>query len=379
VYSEFVAALYVTNYLRTKTKTNKTTMMLISPVDAFLQVDEDRDGKINFFEFEKALFLLNHKNVISPNNYHPKKSSIKFNFFSKNKNFITIDEFKQVWLELIDIKEELRKRGINPSSYTIMKNKSTSPPPLGIFRRMSKKMMMMIEGEDYRTCMQQFLLDLINQEEKEEIEEAMKAKKIIQEMENLQKIQEQKKKRDFFHAQIQMETKTRTEEALKERQQKIIRKKERFLHEKFLKKEKNLLVKIQKQQEIRKKHEIQIVQENIQSKIEKNTLKIAKTKKDILDLSCQQIKNFPFDLYHGKEQRKNLSNLLILNLSKNQLNTIPAEIFHHLFILQQLDLSENQLIDLPVSAVCLSFFFFIYLCIYFFFFFFVCSFYLLIN
>uniref|UniRef100_K3WZE1 Uncharacterized protein n=1 Tax=Globisporangium ultimum (strain ATCC 200006 / CBS 805.95 / DAOM BR144) TaxID=431595 RepID=K3WZE1_GLOUD len=141
----------------------------------------------------------------------------------------------------------------------------------------------------------------------------------------------------------------RTNEALRERQEKITRKKERVIKERQAKEERRLLHQIAIDAEKRKVHQMQAIQEHMASKMDKIVTQKAKCGDDVINLCGRRLKELPTSLFRGRDVLNTLSSLLVLDLSKNRLQNLPGEMFAHLFTLQALNLSDNELEALPAE------------------------------
>ncbi|EEY53275.1 uncharacterized protein PITG_06916 [Phytophthora infestans T30-4] len=301
---EFVIAMYITNYLRAQQKlqrddTNTTnSMQTLSPIDVFHQLDGDRDELLNAFEYEKALELLG---VSLKTKRARKVARAKL----PKSTTISLEQFKHAWVELVD------------------------------------------KGKKVMEKMQNALLDEIYREEQEKLRAALEAKEVVVRLEKERRAAEQEESRRLFQQQRHAATSTRTKEALRERQDKINRKKERMIKERQAREERRLLDRAKVEAEKRVTHEREVVQELMESKMERIIRRKARYGDDIVDLRGRCLKALPHDLYHGRDALSSLSSLLILDLARNQLQSLPGAIFTHLFSLQSLDISSNELTGLP--------------------------------
>lgn len=319
-------------------------------------MDADRDELLNVFEYKKALELLN-----VPSTSATGAESIRRQF-PKNSHTINLEQFKSAWLKLADVKSELKKRGISNSIATVQ---ATAVPSLAddgnsVISKPSSNIV--TKGSLFSTLLplrakkskeiehlRQVLIDSIAREEHEELQVALRAKDEVIRLEKARRDADQEEKRRLYNQQRHTATSTRTTEALRERQEKISRKKERVIKERQAKEERKLLNQIASEAEKRKSHEMQAMQEHMALKMDKIVTQKAKWGDDVVDLCGQHLKEFPVALYHGRDALNTLSSLLILDLSKNRLKALPGAIFSHLFALQALNASENELEDLPIE------------------------------
>ncbi|KAG2863092.1 hypothetical protein PC113_g5719 [Phytophthora cactorum] len=322
---EFVIAMYITNYLRAKQKSQKrditktsNSSQTLSPIDVFNQLDGDRDELLNAFEYEKALELLG-----IPLNTKLARKVARAKL--PESATISLEQFKRAWVELVDVCAELQKRNIERFSGVISQKK----------------------GKKVVGKMQNALLDEIHREEQEELRAALDAKEVVVRLEKERRAAEQEESRRLFQQQRQAATSTRTEEALRERQDKINRKKDRMIRDRQAREERRLLDRAEVEAEKRVIHEHEVVQELMTSKMERIIRRKARCGDDAVDLRGRGLKEFPHDLYHGRDALSSLSSLLILDLARNQLQSLPGAIFTHLFSLRSLDVSNNELSALP--------------------------------
>ncbi|KAF1788159.1 Leucine-rich repeat domain, L domain-like [Phytophthora cactorum] len=322
---EFVIAMYITKYLRAKQKSQKrdisktsNSSQTLSPIDVFNQLDGDRDELLNAFEYEKALELLD-----IPLNTKLARKVARAKL--PESATISLEQFKRAWVELVDVCAELQKRNIERFSGVISQKK----------------------GKKVVEKMQDALLDEIHREEQEELRAALDAKEVVVRLEKERRAAEQEESRRLFQQQRQAATSTRTEEALRERQDKINRKKDRMIRDRQAREERRLLDRAEVEAEKRLIHEREVVQELMTSKMERIIRRKARCGDDAVDLRGRGLKEFPHDLYHGRDALSSLSSLLILDLARNQLQSLPGAIFTHLFSLRSLDVSNNELSALP--------------------------------
>jgi Leucine-rich repeat (LRR) protein len=317
--------MYITNYLRAHQKKQKeerakssTSTPTMSPIDVFHQLDGDRDGLLNAFEYEKALELLG---VPLETKRARKHARAKLPASAT----MSLEQFKRAWVELVDVHGELHKRNVEGFSGIVSQKKS-------------KRVL-----EQMRSA----LLDEVLREEQEELRVALQTKEEVVRLEKERRAAEQEESRRLFQQQRHAATSTRTKEALRERQDKIDRKKERMIKDRQAREERRLLDRAEGEADKRAIHEREVVQELMMSKMERITRRKARCGDDVVNLRGRGLKAFPHDLYHGRDALASLSSLLILDLSRNQLQSLPGAIFTHLFSLQSLDVSENELNVLP--------------------------------
>lgn len=348
---EFVVALYITNFLRQASKGSNSTAQskFLSPADVFRQLDADQDELLNRFEYEKALELLGIDT-------RARTVDVRL-LFPKHGSMINLEQFKHAWLHLIDVREELKRRNIDPASTpdianaikiaTVDDNTGNIPgrPRHGILAALVPKPGNKQAKELDR--LRQLLLSSLDKLEQEELIMALKAKEEVIITEKQQRMAADEERHARYQKQRHEATQTRTNEALRERQDKITRKKERVIKERQAKEERRLRQLMEEARSKRKAHEMHVAQELIATKMEKIVTQKARCGDDVLDYGGRQLKELPAFLYHGRDALTNLSSLLVINLSRNKLQTLPNAIFAHLFNLKSLDLSDNELESLP--------------------------------
>ncbi|TYZ57717.1 hypothetical protein PybrP1_006292 [[Pythium] brassicae (nom. inval.)] len=351
---EFVVALYITNYLRlhhapTASGTGADRQPPLSPIDVFHQLDADRDELLNVFEFEKALELLGVACVT------PADAARARRHFPTNASGVSVAQFTAAWLQLADVKSELTKRGVpteRTSDATVQRNDSTTTTttattastlsPLSLVR--GKR----TNGELDR--LRAVLLDHITREEQAELQAARQAKDEVVRLERARRDAEQDAKRQLYNQHRHAATATRTVEALRERQDKIARKKERAVKERQAKQERRLLAQLAHDARQRNTHQLQAVQEHMAAKIDVIARLKARNGDDALDLRGHGLDALPASLYHGRDALRTLSSLLILDVSHNRLRALPGALFSYLVALQALDASSNELTALPAEV-----------------------------
>ncbi|KAG6578102.1 Phosphatidylinositol-3-phosphate5-kinase [Phytophthora cinnamomi] len=226
---EFVIAMYVTNYLRAHQNKQKRMEgrgtnpgQNLSPTDVFHQLDGDRDELLNTFEYEKALELLGVP-LIS------KRDRKKAHSKLPKSSVISLEEFKRAWVELVDVRLELEKRNVDGFNGIVGQRRSNR----------------LVEQ------MRSALLAEIHREEQEELNAALKAKEEVVCLEKERRAIEQEESRRLFQQQRHAATSTRTKEALRERQDKINRKKERMIKDRQAREERRLLDRAESEAEKR--------------------------------------------------------------------------------------------------------------------------------
>lgn len=315
----------------------------------FRQLDANQDEVLNRFEYEKALELLGidtRARIVDVRLLFPKHGST-----------INLKQFKHAWLHLTDVREELKRRNIDPVSTPDIANVTKIPtaddnngsipgrPRHGILAALVPKPGNKQASELDR--LRQMLMSSLDKLEQEELNMALKAKEEVIIMEKQQRMVADEERRARFQKQRHEATQTRTNEALRERQDKITRKKERIIKERQAKEERRLMQQMEDARSKRKAHEMHVAQELVGTKMEKIATQKARCGDDVLDYGGRQLKEVPTFLYHGRDALTNLSSLLVMNLSRNKLQTLPNAIFAHLFNLKSLDLSDNELESLP--------------------------------
>ncbi|KAF4322546.1 hypothetical protein BBO99_00003857 [Phytophthora kernoviae] len=233
----------------------------------FRMFDQDRSDSIDFEEY-KQMLVYRKLNLLE----------------SKAKRFFELVD---------DQKNELQKRNVEGFSGVVAQKK----------------------GKRGMKEMQNALLDAIHQEEQNELRAALQAKEEVVRMEKQRRDAEQEETRRLFQQQRHAATSTRTKEALRERQEKMDRKKERTIKDRQSREERRLLERAEAEAEKRVIHEREVVQELMATKMERIIRHKARCGDDVMDLRDRGLKELPHDLYHGRDALTSFSNLLILDLS----------------------------------------------------------------
>lgn len=338
---EFVVAMYVTNYLRLHQASGKSQNL--SPSDVFHQLDADRDSLLNVFEYEKALELLGvpkrtQKDIAKMRSHFPRSADT-----------ITLEQFKRAWAEQIDVHAELKRHEVSlKHSGKDTTTKKEDPQSQSMVAARLSRFPTRIAGAEANR-LRQALIDVIDEEERQELDVAHMAKAEALQLEKELREAEQEESRKAFKQQRQDATKARTIEAIRERQEMIQRKKERVIKDKQAKEERRLVQKATDEAAKRASHEMQVTRELMASKIDMVTLAKAKSGDDAVNLRGRQLKELPSSLYLGRDALSSLSSLLILDLADNRLEALPSAIFSHLIMLQVMNVSGNKLGELPVE------------------------------
>ncbi|RLN64823.1 hypothetical protein BBJ29_004753 [Phytophthora kernoviae] len=202
----------------------------------FRMFDQDRSDSIDFEEY-KQMLVYRKLNLLE----------------SKAKRFFELVD---------DQKNELQKRNVEGFSGVIAQKKG---------KRGVKEM-------------QNALLDAIHQEEQNELRAALQAKEEVVRMEKQRRDAEQEETRRLFQQQRHAATSTRTKEALRERQEKMDRKKERTIKDRQSREERRLLERAEAEAEKRVIHEREVVQELMATKMERIIRHKARCGDDVMDL-----------------------------------------------------------------------------------------------
>ncbi|OQS00368.1 hypothetical protein THRCLA_05979 [Thraustotheca clavata] len=309
---EFVAGLYMTNELRKRPFQPK-----LSPSDAFAFFDDDRDGFLNFLEFEQTLKCLGVEAT---------KSQL-YNYFPMEARLIAFIPFQEVWLKLISIRKELERRQI-PIDISHVKPWQRSK---------------------YQIALRELLLGSLTKQAQEELVIATEARQVVLEMERNAQLEKQDKDREAYNLKRAEELQIKTEEALKEREEKIRRRKERNAKAKMVQEEKRLLRTIEEEKERRKQHLLDVKTEALVRRRQDASDRRAARGDDTIEWAHRHLNEIPRDVYHGKENLTDLSLLILVNLAFNQLTTLPSEFLYHLDLVQKLDLSHNAIESIPES------------------------------
>ncbi|KDO25226.1 hypothetical protein SPRG_09475 [Saprolegnia parasitica CBS 223.65] len=306
---EFVAALYMTNYLRARKATPHLT-----PADAFALFDEDRDGLLNFLEYEQAIRSLG---------VAPPKTKL-YAHFPMQARLIAFPDFQAVWTELISVEAELVKRQI------------PLPPHLPRWQLKKRKI-----------ALQECLVTALNAQAKEEVEMAREARSIVLDVERKRQLAKQGQSRAALHLKRQEELHMKTEEAVRERDEMLQRRRDRSAKAKMAQEERRLLRVVADETERRKQALLAVKTQALVRRRDEAGQRRAERGDDAIEWSHRQLTEVPADVYHGKANLTDLSLLVLVNLACNALTTLPANFVYHLGLVQKLDVSQNQLTALP--------------------------------
>lgn len=294
------------------------------------------------FEFEKALELLGIPSAT------PADAARVRRHFPPNASGVNVAQFTAAWLQLADVKRELKKRRVlseRDSDSTAANHPSAPTTPTSTLTTLS-----LVRGKRKSSELDRLralLLDHITREEQAELQAALQAKDDVLRLERARREAEHDATRQRYNQQRHAATATRTAEALRERQEKIARKKERAVKERQAKHERRLLEQLAHDARQRATHQLQAVQEHMAAKVDAITRLQARNGDDTLTLRGQRLDALPVSLYHGRDALRTLASLLIVDVSHNRLRSLPSALFNHLVSLQALDASSNELTTLP--------------------------------
>ncbi|KAF0689577.1 Aste57867_18996 [Aphanomyces stellatus] len=320
---EFVAALYMTNYMKTRKEAPHLT-----PSDVFAFFDgwfmlhlsrtirvEDRDGKINMLEYELAMKALGVVDV-------PKKKMLQH--FPVDERLISLEAFQHAWCSLIDIRAELTKRRV-------------PPPHLPFSFNFAKT----------RRALETHLIAALAAQAAEEVAAAVAARDMVKAINRQRDDERSAEYRARFHEKRGGEVAIKTQEAVREREEKIQRRKERNARAKLVQDERRLQAQVTLDRERRKEALMQVRTEALVRRRDDTDGRRAARGDDVLTLANRQLDAIPPELIKGKDALLELSNLIIVDLAHNCLRTLPAAFAYNLDSVQKLDLSFNDLEALP--------------------------------
>ncbi|OQR87041.1 hypothetical protein ACHHYP_09598 [Achlya hypogyna] len=304
----FVAALHMTNYLRSQAP------LPLSPADAFALFDDNRDGQLNFLEYERALHCLG----VSPG-----KQKL-YRHFPMQARLIAFAAFETAWIELVSVERELAKRGLSTDA--------------GLPRWQRAK---------HKAALKRRLLAALATQAAEEEAKAKEAREAVLDVARRQNLARTEAARSALHAKRAEELQVKTAEALKEREDKMQRRRERSAKAKMVQEERRLLRVVADETDRRKQALLAVKTAALVRRREEADARRAARGDDALEWAHRGLREVPTELFHGKANLTDLSLLVLVNLAHNALTALAPDFLYHLTALQKLDVSHNLLTELP--------------------------------
>ncbi|RHY32809.1 hypothetical protein DYB32_002230 [Aphanomyces invadans] len=282
---------------------------------------DDRDNCLNLLEYELALKALGVQ--------APKQAMMKY--FPSANRLITLHEFQRAWVALIDVVAECETRKLLPL-----------PPPPPLHQRL-------LHPSLRTQQLQGHLLAGLAAQAAEEVAAAAAARDVVLEIGRLRAIERQTAQREVLHLKRGEEVEIKTMEALREREEKMQRRRARNAKVKLVQEEKRLVALVNADRERRKQLLMSVRTEALMRRRDDTAARRAARGDDELLLANRQLVVVPHELYHGKAALMELSNMIIVDLAHNKLTALPENFAYNLDSVQKLDISYNELESLPAD------------------------------
>ncbi|RHZ41511.1 hypothetical protein DYB26_001456 [Aphanomyces astaci] len=286
-----------------------------------IEFAEDRDNCLNVLEYELALKTLR---VQAP------KAAILRRFPSTTR-LITLEAFQLAWVALVDVPAECAKRKLLPL-----------PPPPRLMNRV-------LHPRQRTRQLQAHLLAALAAQAAEEVAAAVAARDVVLEIGRLRAAERQAAQRQILHLKRGEEVELKTKEALREREEKMLRRRARNAKVKLVQEEKRLVAQVDADRERRKQMLMSVRTEALVRRRDDTAARRAARGDNELLLANRRLADIPPELFHGKAALLELSNMVIVDLAHNKLTHLPDNFAYNLDSVQKLDVSFNHLEVLPAD------------------------------
>ena len=304
----------------------------MNALNAFYMFDIDQSGNIGMIEFKQCLKALNAypkgkaKDGRTEEEDADHQAEEIFRKNDKDKSGeMSFDEFKKVWVKCVDSAYELTKRG------------DKNVMPVG-----------KVMGRVARKVNEARLLDLIQGEEKQEMDDMNSVYERVNQIRIKKRNRQDERRREKEAAKSKQGLSSAKDTALrnKERRKQLqLEQKERAKRRNEEKLMKNKLA--QEQAASKQRTMMQMKVDRVKKEKERLTA-IRELGLDRLDESYKGYREVPKELYDGKDAQEKLSDLVIFTMSNNKLDQLPEMgMLYWLTSLRWFDLSQNRLLSLP--------------------------------
>ncbi|CAM9407626.1 unnamed protein product [Scytosiphon promiscuus] len=285
------------------------TTSYLTPMDSFNVFDLDGGGDISWVEFKEAT------EVIARGNLTEAQAKELFDKVDTDKSgVIEYEEFKQAWLEMVDVEQEIKARG-----------KKTAFGPMSSMRN-KKILAQAVENED-RETIQAFEMA------RERVESVRKRARLLRD--------EKKKKKVGRGGKSNLAD--ANEDATRKRQRRLMMKKEQAERSRQRMEQKIKQNELQQQLAAKKDRDAtQIKQQMVQQEKER-IAGIRARGDDQLWLSHMNLRQIPSEFYQDPEWRGRLVDLVLLDLQDNRLVDLPPDFLADMVSLRKLDINKNRL------------------------------------
>ncbi|RLO11499.1 hypothetical protein DYB28_007160, partial [Aphanomyces astaci] len=235
------------------------------------------------------------------------------------------------WVALVDVPAECAKRKLLPL-----------PPPPRLMNRV-------LYPRQRSRQLQAHLLAALAAQAAEEVAAAVAARDVVLQIGRLRAAERQAAQRQILHLKRGEEVELKTKEALREREEKMLRRRARNAKVKLVQEEKRLVAQVDADRERRKHMLMSVRTEALVRRRDDTVARRAARGDDELLLANRRLADIPPELFHGKAALLELSNMVIVDLAHNKLTHLPDNFAYNLDSVQKLDVSFNHLEVLPAD------------------------------
>jgi hypothetical protein len=302
--------------------------------EIFSSYDLDQKGELTFQQFQECLGTPGVKSK-----FRMKNTSTLLNLFRKHAiaKVISFPSFVKLWIDyFVELKHELRQRGINER---ISKRTRLIEIFVPILKRNRRR---------------KILIKLVMEERSGYSPKFEEAKLQI-----IEKRKETRLRNDEEKRSENQNVKARQREAIVEDSRRA-REKGKFLFRRrkeavHLSRRRNATSKVQSYRIKIEKEERDAINRNRQEKDIADIELIQSAANDRIDLAHNDLEEVPLHLYEKREAQMKLMDVKIMDLSKNNISSLPCDsFFHHLTSMRKLTLSGNNIRSFPSELESLS-------------------------
>eukprot|EP00903_Cladosiphon_okamuranus_P007871 g7608.t1 len=288
------------------------TTSYLTPLDSFHVFDLDGRGDISWVEFKEAT------EVVAGGRLTEEQAKELFDKVDADKSgAIEYGEFKQAWLEMVDLEQELKLRGRKPA-FGPMSSK-----------RNKRILAQAVEDEDKAT-------NEAFQVARARVDNVRKRARLLRD--------EKKKKKAAKGAKNTL--KDANEDATRKRQRRLMVKREQAERSRQRLEQKVKLNELQQQLAAKKDRDTTQIKQRVVQQEKERLAGIRARGEDQLWLSHQNLRQIPSEYYQDPEWRARLVDLVLLDLQDNRLAELPPDFLGEMVSLRKLDINKNRLVFL---------------------------------
>ncbi|CAN0273591.1 unnamed protein product [Pylaiella littoralis] len=285
------------------------TTSYMTPLDSFNVFDLDGGGDISWVEFKEAT------EVIAGGKLTETQAKELFDKVDTDKSgVIEYDEFKQAWLEMVDLAQEIKARGRKPAF-----------GPMSSMRN-RRILAQAVEDEDRATA-EAF------QTVRGRVENVRKRARLLRD----------EKKKNKAAKRGKSTLADANEDATRKRQRRLMLKKEQAERSRQRVEQKVKQNELRQQLAAKKARDTTEIKQRMVQQEKERIAGIRARGEDQLWLSHMNLRQVPFEYYHDSEWREKLVDLVLLDLQDNRFADLPSNFLSEMVSLRKLDISKNRL------------------------------------